>query len=155
MVVLAEPGHAPSDVQLRALRDYVKRGGGLLVLFRQGAGSAAGRRILDMVSGLGIGSDAVEETRLAHPHGGVSIQEWVEVLGGTPLVQTEGGSTVAAMESVGDGRVVACGVSGMLHASHMGTTGSVPTPEHLATYALAYLLLRSAMGDEQPTSDAR
>jgi hypothetical protein len=142
VTVIVNPRGEFNEDALARLQDYVRRGGGLLVLDRPYVKESTANEVLDRF-GLSFADaqvDSVEARDLAT--GEPIILKRVGVVeGGEPLLVLPDGRSVASVARVGDGRVVAASCADDFSDAALGTTSQVPNQNQLKLYRLEFRIL--------------
>lgn len=139
IVVLVNPRAHFTAGEVDRLADYVRRGGGLLVMDSPGAPHSTAAEILAPF-GLGFEGAALDSVEVTDASSGLAVATLVRagrVRGGEAVLRFPDDSTALAVARVGHGRVVALSSESFSDAV-LGTTSAVPTPAQLALYRIEY-----------------
>ena len=145
--VLVKPAGRYDADELADLEDYVRQGGGLLVLDSPHNRHSAAPTILQQF-GLGFSVAEMETVTVNFPAGDLEPAELHHVrgvVGGRPVLATPDGTSVLAYTDFGRGRVVAMCAADNFTDAVLGTTSTVPTPEQLAIYRIEYLIFEELL----------
>ncbi|HEV2763096.1 MAG TPA: hypothetical protein VGV38_08880 [Pyrinomonadaceae bacterium] len=121
------------------LRDYVRRGGTLVLNAAQAEGLPVDLLGVRLTGASAEGEDAqclLNEESAADLGGHVFRYQKVETRGARPVIQTRGGDALVTVNKVGRGQVVFCAVPDLL-----GLDGRISTP---SAHALVHLLADAA-----------
>lgn len=146
-VLIRPSGHYHTD-ELEGLKDFVREGGGLLVLGSPHNNHSAAPSILKEF-GMGFSPAEMETVMVSHVAGDLEAAELHHVrgvTGGQPVLVAPDGTPVLAYSDFGSGRVVAMCAAENFSDAVLGTTSAVPTPEQLAIYRIEYLIFQELLG---------
>lgn len=149
-VVLVDPLRSFSPEIREAIRKFLESGGSMLVLDSPGNEKSTSNQLLES---FGMSLDGPTADRVIHVVdgnvrvcGGTGVSGFHrlgKVTGGTPILASQSGDTVAAYQTVGKGLLVAAGLSERFDDTHMGTSSRiVPSQEVRAVYELEFALMR-------------
>ncbi len=144
-IVVIRPHKAFSNQTIDAAREFVERGGTLLVLDSTMNRESTADELLRPF-GLGFSPGPTRGVFVVEPASGARIcglQSGRAVEGGTALMRTEAGEAILAYARLGRGRVIAAGLADRFTNVQMGGSDKViPTPQFRAAYELQFQLLR-------------
>jgi hypothetical protein len=152
-VLIRPSGHYHTE-ELVDLKNYVREGGGLLVLGSPHNNHSAAASILKEF-GLGFSTAEMETVTVSHVANVIDTAELHHVrgvTGGQPVLVAPDSTAVLAYTDFGLGRVVAMCAAENFSDAVLGTTSAVPTPEQLAIYRIEYLIFQDLLGIDEDTS---
>ncbi len=157
LMVLIQPNRAFGDGEVAAVRDFVARGGALLVLDGPRNRPSTSNQVLRPFGLSFSNSRAVTYSALLDPGGEALVSQgpfggW-RVSGGEAILQARG-STLAAAVRHGEGVVIAAGIATQFADAFMGDVWSaIPTEAQRRLYQLEFDLVRDLLQGRVPRLD--
>ena len=162
-LVMINPQRKLSEQDAQVLREYVERGGVLLLMVGRGPAGAAQRQAApaEGVEVEAVANDILRPWAMEVRMGpGVTQQDLRDtngrricatccagtVSGGEALALLPGGEAVVAERRAGRGKVIVLTDARLLAGPSMGSTNAQPSPAQLEVYDLAFRILRSLPG---------
>jgi len=149
-VVLANPTRPIAGRDLESLVDYVRDGGGLLVILGSEQMTVQRRSLRNVGVLLGRFGVSVQVSAVSRPAqvsfgttGECTVPSPVVVTGGRKLASLANGAAVVCEARLGKGRVVVAGVAAALTTRGLGAPLDRRAPEQTARSALAFHVLRA------------
>ncbi len=144
-IIVIRPNKPFSKQTIEAARDFLQRGGMLLVLDSTMNRESTADELLRPFE-LGFSPDPSRGAFVVEPSSGARIcglQAGRRVQGGMALLKTEAGEPILAYARVGRGHVIAAGLAERFSNMQMGGSDKViPTRQFRAVYELQFQLLR-------------
>jgi hypothetical protein len=152
IVVLLNPRDHFSPAERERLVDYVRRGGGLLVMDTPGAHHSSANEVLAPFD-LAFYGAALDSVDVYDPATGATVGNLPRggrVRGGESVLRFSDHSTALAVVRLGHGRVVALQAADCFSDAVLGTTSTVPTPYQLVLCRLVYRIFGECLSPAQP-----
>ena len=141
--VIIYPNRKPSAGYITKMKDFVERGGNLLVVDAADNSNSTANLLLKPF-GIQVNHDNILSEANYQPGDSPAIQitKAVTLSGGTPLIQLDN-QTVVSQASVGKGRVLVMGIGHRFVDGNMGSSSDViPDDKLKPVYNLLHSLLR-------------
>jgi hypothetical protein len=151
VTVIVNPRGEFTEDALGRLEDYVRRGGGLLVIDRPYIKESTANEVLGRF-GMRF-ADAQEDSvdaRDVATGKSITLKRVGVVDGGDPLVVLPDGRSVASIARVGDGHVVAVSGADNFSDEALGTTSQTPDENQLKLYRLEFRIFGELLRRAEP-----
>ncbi len=153
-MVMIDPSEPLDETELAGLRDYVKRGGNLLLVNSSDNFSDAPKQIaetfdLQLTTELCL-SDTLHTLTLGGRFFPLRLEDrFTSVEGGEPFLWSDQGDVIGTMKAFGEGRVWVITCGHLFRTSGMGPTTVVPDEGLKALYRIEYDLILNLLGEKR------